>query len=111
MLRLGFGLMLLASSLAAENYICQGHAPDWSLTINGNEGIFDFERKNIFQIPDTAVAEGRDWPQAKPLIGDFDTAVVVLDQATCETGAYTVDILTQRGQSPILLTGCCELRE
>ena len=103
--------LLLASPLAAEDFICSGTAPEWSLTITGSEAIFDYQRKNSFQIPDTARAQGQDWPRAKPLIGDFDTAVVILDQTICETGPISVDILTQRGQTPILLTGCCEIKE
>lgn len=111
MLRTTLAAILLASPALAENYICKGSAPDWELTITGSEAIFDFERKNSFQIPDTAIAEGRDWPRAKPIIGDFDTAIAILDQAACETGPITVDILTQRGQTPLLLTGCCEIVE
>lgn len=111
MFRTTLAALFLATPLAAENYICSGSAPDWELTITGSDAIFDFERKNSFQIPDTAFAEGRDWPQAKPLIGDFDTAVVILDKDSCETGDLSVDILTQRGQTPVLLTGCCEIRK
>lgn len=111
MFRTSLLAIVIATPLAAEDFICSGSDPDWSLTITGDIAIFDFERKNSFQIPDTAFAQGKDWPRAKPLIGDFDTAVVVLDQDSCETGPISVDILTQRGQTPVLLTGCCEIRE
>ncbi|WP_370229998.1 hypothetical protein [Cognatishimia sp.] len=111
MFRITLAVCLLATPALADNYICKGSDPDWELTINGSEAIFDFERKNTFQIPDTAIAEGRDWPRAKPIIGDFDTAIAILDKASCETGPFTVDILTQRGQTPLLLTGCCEVVE
>lgn len=111
MVRTTLLIAALATPLAAEDFICSGSAPDWELTITGSEAIFDFERKNTFQIPDTAKPEGRDWPQAKPLIGDFDTAVVVMDLDSCESGPISIDILTQRGQTPVLLTGCCEIKE
>jgi hypothetical protein len=111
MFRTFIAALLCATPLAAENYICSGTGPDWELTITGTDAIFDYERKNSFYIPHTNMAEGRDWPRAKPLIGDFDTAVVVLDNDSCATGPISVDILTQRGQTPLLLTGCCEIKE
>lgn len=106
-----FAILCAATPAMAEDFICAGQNPDWELTITGDTGIFEFERKNSFNIPDTAVALGQEWPQAKPLIGDFDTAIAILDQDSCPTGPIAVDVLTQRGQSPILLTGCCEIRE
>lgn len=111
MIRIAMLFAAMASPLLADDYLCEGSEPDWNLSITGDTAIFDFERKNTFNIPDTAIAEGKDWPRAMPLIGDFDTAVLVLDPGQCETGPYRAHILTQRGTTPLLLTGCCRMRK
>lgn len=56
-------------------------------------------------------AEGRDWPRAFTLIGERDTAIVLIEREDCNGLPYRAHLFTQRGQTPILLTGCCEARE
>ena len=50
--------------------------------------------------------------QPTACMAEFDTAIVVVNEATCDLEGrpwpLTANILTQRGQTPILLTGCCE---
>jgi hypothetical protein len=118
-------ILLSATSTAADSPLrCYGHAPDWSLEIAGTTALFSYplspNSAQSFDIPQRSQPEGaaRHWPQAMTLIADFDTAIVVLDRANCQTGddSTTTDspsnirahILTQRNQTPILLTGCCE---
>lgn len=87
--------------------ICEGHMPEWSLHITDDTAKFDFQRQSDMTIPQRTTAEGRDWPHALTLISTFDTAIVIIDRQECETAAYTAQVLTQRGETPILLTGCC----
>ena len=108
---------LLAGKAAQADlpYACEGSDPDWFLTLAGPVATFDYLRKNTFDIPQTNTAEGRDWPRAYTLIAEFDTAIVLIDEKTCELNGrpwpITAHVLTQRGQTPILLTGCCTVAE
>lgn len=95
---------------------CEGAAPDWTLTIAGPVARLTIERPLDMTVPQSSVAEGADWPRALTLVGDRDTAIVILDEEACST-AHAKDfpieahILTQRGTTPILLTGCCTVAE
>lgn len=109
MLRSTSFVLCLALPAYAEQYECSGTDPQWTISLNESVAEFSFERTTEFTIPDTAIALGREWPRAMPLISDFDTAVVVLDQGICGDSNLRAHVLTQRGQTPILLTGCCEV--
>jgi hypothetical protein len=102
-------LLLAAAPAWADTYACAGTAPDWTLTLGDETAQFTFGRTLDYDIPQRSSAEGRDWPMAATLIAEFDTAIVVLNPGSCETGPIRAHILTQRGQSPIVLTGCCEV--
>ncbi len=111
---LGFALMVtitLANQLRADQtYVCEGTAPDWQLDLAPDTAQFRLPLTTParhFDIPQHSSAEGHDWPQAFTLIADFDTAIVVLDAAQCGDMSLRAHILTQRGETPILLTGCC----
>lgn len=94
---------------------CEGSDPDWYLSTGGTVATFDFGRRGTFDIRQSSHAEGRDWPRAYTLIAEFDTAILVLDEGTCQTahGSFPIraHVLTQRGETPILLTGCCTVAE
>ncbi|WP_299350477.1 hypothetical protein [uncultured Shimia sp.] len=108
-------ICLATPALSDLPLACDGEAPEWHLTLAGPVAQFDFVRKNDFEVPQSNTAEGRDWPKAYTLISEFDTAIVLIDEASCEVGGQTwpitAHILTQRGQQPILLTGCCTVAE
>ena len=88
---------------------CIGTAPDWRLALSATAAHFSFEnRQTDFDVPQFSHAEGREWPLAMTLIARNDTAIVILKP---ELDDYVVDILTQRGTTPILLTGQCEVVE
>lgn len=99
--------LLLAGAAQAQDmaFICEGEG--WSLNISGSQARFDFPAPTVMDIPHMATAEGADWPRAMTLIGDRDTAIVILHDRICPGGTNEVQILTQRAQSPILLNGCC----
>lgn len=111
-----FALATATAALAEPPLSCEGHDPDWFLTLAGPESQLHYDkRKTDFKVPQSNVAEGHDWPRAYTLVSDFDTAIVVVNEASCHLGntswPITAHILTQRGQTPILLTGCCTVAE
>ncbi|MDO6798223.1 hypothetical protein [Shimia thalassica] len=115
--RIGAICALAASAAQAEPPLaCEGHDPEWYLTLAGPVAQFRFhKRKTDFDIPHSTVAQGRDWPRAYTLISSFDTAIVVTNETACSLGdtnwPISVHVLTQRDTTPILLTGCCTVAE
>ncbi|GAA6165159.1 hypothetical protein NBRC116590_28630 [Pelagimonas sp. KU-00592-HH] len=110
------GATLAAGAAGADVPLtCEGVGPDWDLTLAEDSASFTFQRSDRFDVPQSSVAEGHDWPRAYTLIAEFDTAILLVDKATCTLGAdtwpFTAHVLTQRGQTPILLTGCCVVAE
>ena len=88
-------------------FLCEGTDPDWTLTLHEDIATLNFQRRSEMTIPHQTAAEGRDWPRAMTLISRNDTAIVIIDQQSCGSVAYSAQVLTQRGETPILLTGCC----
>ena len=103
---------LTGTAVQAQSYDCAGDAPDWKLQFDQVQARFLFPSVTEMDVMQTNSAEGRDWPQAFTLIGDRDTAIVLLEQEACRADhPFRGHVLTQRGQTPILLTGCCRLAE
>lgn len=115
--------LLSGSALAAQDpqaplalpLACEGNSPDWRLDLSGPVARFRFSGATEMEIPLRTRAEGRDWPRALTLIGERDTAIVVLHDRACgiaqDSFPIEAQILTQRGQTPVLLTGCCAVTE
>ena len=103
----------MASNAAADelSLMCDGNTPEWALTLDGSQARFTFPAPTDMDIPHVARAENRDWPRSMTLIGDRDSAIVILDVArdgdACVAATHTAQVLTQRGQTPIFLVGCC----
>lgn len=108
-------LALLGAPVGADTLSCSGDDPHWTLTIDGNSGVFDLTQATKMDIPLVTKAERRDWPRAYSLIGDRDTVIAVVDQDSCQLKGQgfdlSVDILTQRASTAIVLTGCCALTD
>lgn len=104
-------LVMLASPAVAEQLSCSGDNPHWSLTVSGESGVFELTQPVTMDIPLVTKAERRDWPRAYSLIGDRDTVIAVVDRDACvlrgQDFDLSADILTQRGSTAIVLTGCC----
>ena len=98
----------MAWAQVEPNLVCEGTEPAWSLHIDAETARFLFQRDSDMTIPQRSVAEGRTWPQALTLVSRNDTAIVIIDSQSCDGAPYSADVLTQRGQPPILLTGCCK---
>jgi hypothetical protein len=108
---LSLTLTLLAQTVLAEEVPklhCIGTAPEWRLNLV-DQADFTFAGTTTLDIPHIATAEGQEWPKALTLIGDRDSGILILHRRICGTAPYEAQMLTQRGQTPILLTGCCFL--
>jgi len=98
----------LSETLSLE---CSGTNPDWTLSYDEETARFAFlDRESELQVPQRSTAEGVDWPKAATLVGPRDSAIIILHNRQCGAQDYEIQILTQRGESPILLTGCCSNR-
>ena len=108
--------LVAASAAQAQdlNLSCSGAAFDWSLTLDGTAAELTLGATTEMEVMHEARAEGAGWPRALTLIGDRDTAILILDPRQCAAdpeASHTAHLLTQRGQSPIFLTGCCRTPE
>ena len=108
-------LVALSVSVAAQQpsypMSCAGADPSWSLVLDDGKAEFDFRRQSEMDIMLDTPAQGSEWPRALTLIGRGDSAILILENRACENRNITARILTQRGETPILLTGCCEMAE
>ncbi len=86
---------------------CAGTDPAWTLQFSQESAILDYLRESEMTIPQASTAEGRAWPRAFTLVSRNNTAIAVIDLEDCLGQPYAADVLTQHGQTPILLTGCC----
>ena len=104
-------LPILATPIAfADGFECSGQNPDWQLSFDSQQARFTFPSPTDMDVMLQTKAEGREWPRAYTLIGDRDTAIVLLDPVACSNGTHSANVLTQRGTTAILLAGCCEQR-
>ena len=88
--------------------VCSGSDPDWTLRYDGTAAEFSFtDRTSRLDVPQKSTAEGAEWPKAATLIGPRDSAIIVIHRRACEAMDYEMQVLTQRGETPLLLTGCC----
>lgn len=86
------------------------------MEVTGDTAVFDYVGQTAMTIPQNARAEGRAWPWAMTLVSeDYQrTAIVLLHERSCDDGTgsllpYEMQVLTQRTDQPVLLTGCCRL--
>ncbi len=112
-MRVHFALLLalLPVPALAERFTCVGANPRWTLEFDETSARFGFPADTEMDVMNDIPAEGLAWPRAITLIGDRDTAIVLLEQETCGDTPLRAHVLTQRGQTPILLTGCCQVAE
>ena len=94
--------------------VCDGHTLGWQLRLDGNTASLSFGTVTQMDVMDDTTADGAEWPRALTLIGNRDTGILILEPRAC-TGDpdadFNAELLTQRGQTPILLTGCCRVVE
>ncbi len=91
---------------------CSGSDPDWQLSYSETSAEFSYDgRTQTMEIPQRSTAEGTEWPQAATLIAPRDSAIIILNKRQCGLGTHEMHVLTQRGETPLLLTGCCQATE
>ncbi len=96
---------------------CEGNGPDWQLGIFGDQAQFTFDGAQIeMTIPQRTQAENAPFPIALTLVARSDTAIVILNERQCDTDFVTsfpieTNILTQKGETPVILRGCCTVAE
>ena len=100
----------VATSAGAGDWLCSGEAPAWELRLAGGTARFSYPAPTEMDLMLETPAENADWPRAFTLIGERDTAILLIDRDACNGGeaARQGMVLTQRAQTPILLAGCCE---
>ena len=109
--RLALFLVLVPTLALSQPFVCEGADPRWTLEFDEATGRFGFPADTEMEVMNDIPAEGADWPRAFTLIGDRDTAIVLLERETCGEAPLRAHVLTQRGQMPILLTGRCRVAE
>jgi len=104
-------LLLLSTPALAldEPLTCSGSSPDWALAIEGDTATFDFTRLTELNLMLETEAQGAPEIRALTLIGRGDSVIVLLDPTACPNpeATYGARLLTQRGETPLLLVGCC----
>lgn len=107
------GILAVCASVAgAEGFVCEGTSPSWTLDldITAETGRFIFPAVTTMDLMLETRPKGQDWPRAFTLVGARDTAIVLIETEACEAAPFRAHVFTQRGQTPILLGGCCQAR-
>lgn len=86
-------------------FTCQGTDPEWELSVSGDAATFDYRRTSDMTLMLTTLPDGQDWPRAYTFIGRGDSAIAIIEGGE----NHPARILTQRGETPVLLTGICDL--
>ena len=98
MLRAALFALLLPSAALAERFACSGEG-DWTLTFDDTQARLVFPAPTEMDVMLVTPAEGADWPRAYSLIGESETAIVLLEQEACGTEAFRVHVLTPNGRA------------
>lgn len=100
----------LAFPALADVMQCSGTRPNWQAELNGDTATFTLrDRTGDFAIKLTTPAKNDPDTTAYTLIGDTDTAILIVSAGRCNTSDHIAQILTQDRSEAILLTGCCTL--
>lgn len=99
-----------ATASVAQTFTCTGTEPSWTLTLDPAQARLVFPAPTDMDVMLETPVQGADWPRAYTLVGDRDTAIVLIEREACGEALYRSHVFTQRGQTPILLGGCCEMR-
>ncbi len=93
-------------------FSCTGVLPAWDLELDENRGVLSTYKPIEMQVMDTTTTQGRDWPLAITLVGEEDTAIIILTPRACTSNAwaghYEALVLTQQDNTPVMLLGCCQ---
>jgi hypothetical protein len=95
---------------------CEGNSPDWTLTLAGPDAQFAYVDANDMQVVSSATPENADWPNVSVLLANRQTAIVAITPRLCSSSFVTdfpfdALVMTQKGETPVVLTGCCTIAE
>lgn len=106
-------LALIAAPCFAQDaplpLICAGSNPGWTMQITRDGADFSYLYDADLNFTLETRAEGDEWPRAYTFVGRGTSAILLIEPATCVAGLMSARVFTQRGETPILLTGCCNL--
>ncbi len=110
--RLFVCLALLPQAALADlpQLSCADHDGSWQLELSQVDATFAYlDRNSDMQVMQQSIADGQDWPIAMTVVGPRDSGIVIVEAPQDDT--YPVRILTQRGETPILLAGFCQVTD
>ncbi|MBU2993330.1 hypothetical protein Q4555_00945 [Octadecabacter sp. 1_MG-2023] len=87
--------------------ICAGPDDEWSLKIDQDTAEFSYLFTSNMDIPLQTRPRDAQWPVALTLIGRGDSAIAIITPEQCD-GSFGITVLTQRGETPLMLVGCCQ---
>jgi len=106
-MRLIIALCAIPHVGAAQELTCSGQDPAWVLTTTETGAIFVFDRMTEMAVMQDDTAVNADHTRAMTLVGARDSGILVVTTAACNNLELQGTYLTQRAESPIILSGCC----
>lgn len=102
-------ISIIPTFASAADFLCSGDDPAWDLTMEDETAQFRFQRRSELSLMLTTTAQDSDTPQALTYVGRGDSLIAIIEDGICRygDGDYSATILTQRGQTPVMLLGCC----
>ena len=104
-------LCVIPQVVFGQDLSCAGILPDWTLATTQDRAVFELDRVSNLQIMQDSTALNDTSTRAMTLIAPRDTAILVITQGPCQLQDQAMTaratLLTQRGESPIVLSGCC----
>lgn len=101
-------LIVCLPAAAGADLACSGDAPVWHADIRGETATLTFRgAARDFDIPSVVEALNDPDVRAYSLIGNRDTAILIVAPGRCNATDLTGHLLTQENSTPVVLTGCC----
>lgn len=94
----------------AQDLTCSGQDPTWAITTTQTQATFVFDPMSEMDIMQDDVALHADHTRAMTLVGPRDSGILITTTSTCNDLELQRTYLTQRGESPIILSGCCTVQ-
>ena len=91
----------------AQDLTCSGQNPAWHLATSETVATFVFDRMTDMEIMQDDVALNAPHTRAMTLVGPRDSGILITTSAACNDMKLQATYLTQRGQTPLVLSGCC----
>ena len=104
-------LLSLATPSLADILHCTGTQTNWQAKLADDTATFQLlDRVGDYTVELTTPAKNDPVTKAYTLVGNIDTAILIVSPGRCNTADHTAYVLTQERSEAILLTGCCRLQ-